>query len=60
MTNNLPHLVDGVPSAGSVAVGEWKYYTFRNAYGSSRDLHVTLTTGNGNADLYVMLGTQNH
>ncbi len=58
-TNNMPHLVDGVPSAGSVAVHEWKYYTFRNAFGSSRDLHVTLTTGTGNADLYLVLGMRN-
>ncbi len=56
MTNNLPRLIDGVPSAGSVALDEWRYYTFHNAYGSSRDLHVTLTSGTGNADLYVMLG----
>ena len=55
-TSNLPKLVDGVPTAGSIAQGEWTYYSFQNTYGSSRDLHVGLTSATGNADLYVTLG----
>lgn len=55
-TTGLPKLVDGVPTAGSVEVYAWAYYTFHNVYGGARDLHVALTSGTGNADLYVTLG----
>jgi hypothetical protein len=53
----MPRLIDGVPSSGAVALHGWVYYTFHNMFGTKRDMHVTLTSATGNADLYVTLGT---
>jgi hypothetical protein len=57
LTSSMPRLIDGVPSSGAVALHGWVYYTFHNTFGTKRDLHVTLTSATGNADLYVTLGT---
>jgi hypothetical protein len=46
-SSTLPKLGDGLPSAGSVGLSEWTYYTFHNAYGSGRDLHIDLTSATG-------------
>ena len=55
-SNNMPRLIDGVPSRGYAQLNKWTYYSFRNAYGSGRDLHVNLVSATGNADLYITLG----
>lgn len=52
----MPRLVDGVPTTGAVAAHGWVYYTFHNMFGNRRDLHVSLVSGTGNADLYATLG----
>ena len=57
-SSNLPKLVDGVPSAGYVGAFEWVYYAFNNAYGGNRDVHVSLASTVGNADLYITLGEE--
>lgn len=57
LTGGMPRLVDGVPIAGAVEAHGWAYYTFHNMFGNKRDLHVSLVSGTGNADLYATLGT---
>eukprot|EP00598_Pedospumella_elongata_P002386 CAMPEP_0184975878 /NCGR_PEP_ID=MMETSP1098-20130426/6959_1 /TAXON_ID=89044 /ORGANISM="Spumella elongata, Strain CCAP 955/1" /LENGTH=2755 /DNA_ID=CAMNT_0027498653 /DNA_START=79 /DNA_END=8346 /DNA_ORIENTATION=+ len=54
-SNNMPRLIDGVPSRGYAQLNKWTYYSFHNAYGSGRDLHVNLVSATGNADLYITL-----
>lgn len=47
------HLIDGRPMLDSVPFLTWNYYIFSNFYGSTRDLKLTMSPSNGNADVYV-------
>lgn len=51
-------LIDGFPVHGHVASREWKYFLLVDPYGSTRNIRLTLSVLDGDADLYVMIGEE--
>lgn len=54
-SSNIPKLNDGIPSIGYINAYDWVYYSFHNIYAVSRDIHISLVSQTGNADVYVTL-----
>lgn len=54
LDSTIPHLLDGVPTAGTVPAASWVQYVFSDTFGDTRDFRIVLS-GDGNADLYVTL-----
>jgi hypothetical protein len=57
LQDTMQALVDGVPQSGGVGAYEWQYYEFFLVEGDTpKDVKVTLTSFDGNADLYITMG----